>query len=660
MRLPLLSCLIVICHGLIAQPSPAQPARGAAWSQRMAATVMGTHPDSIAYTKEGKDAHWEYEMGVVLRGIEQVWYHTGDARYFDYIKKHMDRYVLPDGSIRTYKLDEFNIDYVTPGRALLLLAQQSLPGKEKYQKAADLLRKQLEQQPRTHEGGFWHKKRYPYQMWLDGLYMAEPFYAEYSLLYNQPKNFDDIINQFVWMEQHARDERTGLLYHGWDESRQQKWADPKTGKSPNFWSRAMGWYAMALVDVLDYIPATHPRRSEAVAILQRLMPAVVKYQDPNEGGWYQVTDKGARKAENGAQNYLEASATGMFVYALAKGVRLGYLPASMMTYARKGYDGMLKNFISTDNRGLVHLEKTVSVSGLGGTPYRDGSFAYYLSEPLRQDDLKGVGPFIMASVEMEIAAESALGKGKTVAVDNYFNHEFRKGVTGEQEPFHYIWDDKLHSGFWWWGNTFRDLGARTTLIPGPPTADSLNGVDVYIVVDPDTPKETARPNYIGDADIQAISNWVKAGGTLVLMANDTANCEHKNFNRLAAQFGMQFLPKNRNMVLKDQFEQGTIRIPAGTALFPNTRTVYIKELAPLDVKAPAKAVVTDSGDVIMAVAKVGKGTVFAVGDPWLYNEYVDNRRIPAQYENFQAGKELAAWLLQQGPSGASALRTSNR
>nr|WP_240163975.1 DUF4350 domain-containing protein [Spirosoma taeanense] len=626
----------------------------------MAATVMGTHPDSIAYTKEGKDAHWEYEMGVVLRGIEQVWYHTGDARYFDYIKKHMDRYVLPDGSIRTYKLDEFNIDYVTPGRALLLLAQQSLPGKEKYQKAADLLRKQLEQQPRTHEGGFWHKKRYPYQMWLDGLYMAEPFYAEYSLLYNQPKNFDDIINQFVWMEQHARDERTGLLYHGWDESRQQKWADPKTGKSPNFWSRAMGWYAMALVDVLDYIPATHPRRSEAVAILQRLMPAVVKYQDPNEGGWYQVTDKGARKAENGAQNYLEASATGMFVYALAKGVRLGYLPASMMTYARKGYDGMLKNFISTDNRGLVHLEKTVSVSGLGGTPYRDGSFAYYLSEPLRQDDLKGVGPFIMASVEMEIAAESALGKGKTVAVDNYFNHEFRKGVTGEQEPFHYIWDDKLHSGFWWWGNTFRDLGARTTLIPGPPTADSLNGVDVYIVVDPDTPKETARPNYIGDADIQAISNWVKAGGTLVLMANDTANCEHKNFNRLAAQFGMQFLPKNRNMVLKDQFEQGTIRIPAGTALFPNTRTVYIKELAPLDVKAPAKAVVTDSGDVIMAVAKVGKGTVFAVGDPWLYNEYVDNRRIPAQYENFQAGKELAAWLLQQGPSGASALRTSNR
>ncbi|WP_461052429.1 glycoside hydrolase family 88 protein [Spirosoma arcticum] len=670
MRLLFISYLLLISHGLVAQQNLTQPNRrssepGTPWSQRMVATVMATHPDSIAYTKEGKDARWEYEMGVVLRGIEQVWYRTGDARYFDYIKKNMDRYVMADGSIRTYKLDEFNIDYVTPGRALLLLAQQTLPGKEKYRKAADLLRKQLKQQPRTKEGGFWHKKRYPYQMWLDGLYMAEPFYAEYSLLYNKPENFNDIINQFVWMEQHARDERTGLLYHGWDESRQQKWANPQTGKSPNFWSRAMGWYAMAVVDVLDYIPPTHPRRGEVIAILQRLMPAVVKYQDPTAGGWYQVTDKIGAKG-----NYMEASGTGMLVYALAKGVRMGYLPAQMMTYARKGYDGMLKNFISTDERGMIHLEKTVSVSGLGGDPYRDGSYEYYLGEPLRQNDLKGVGPFIMASVEMEIAesgvsAESALGKGKTVAVDNYFNHEFRKKANGtdgsnELEPFHYTWDDKLHSGFWWWGNTFRDLGAKTVLIPAAPTTASLNGVDIYIIVDPDTPKETAKPNYIGDADISAISTWVRAGGTLVLMANDTINCEHKNLNRLAAQFGMQFLPKNRNMVPKDQFELGTIRIPASQPLFPKTRTVYIKELAPLDVKAPAKAVVMDDGDVIMAVAKVGKGTVFAVGDPWLYNEYVDNRRIPAKYENFQAGKELATWLLQQVPSTASTLRSSNR
>ena len=643
MKLRLLSALLIAGHTALAQSAASQSERNMPWSQRMAATVMTNNVDSIAYVKEGKDARWEYEMGVVLQGIEQVWYRTADDRYFQYIQKNMDRYVTPDGDIRTYKMDEYNIDFVTPGRSLLLLSQQSLPGNGKYRKAADLLRKQLSQQPRTNEGGFWHKKRYPYQMWLDGLYMAEPFYAEYTRLYGDSKDFNDIVNQFVWMENHARDAKTGLLYHGWDESREQKWANKQTGKSPNFWSRAMGWYVMALVDVLDYIPSSHPRRAELITILQRTIPAILKYQDPKSGCWYQVTD---RVGDRG--NYLEASGTGMFVYATAKGVRMGYLPATLLASARKGYDGMLKNFISTDSKGLIHLEKTVLVGGLGGTPYRDGSYEYYLSEPLRQDDLKGVGPFIMASVEMEIAAENKLGKGKIVAVDTYFNHEFRKGASGEPEPFHYTWDDRMHSGFFWWGSIFRDLGAKTATISGAPTVALLKDVDVYIIVDPDTPKETAKPNYINETDINAIAEWVQAGGTLVLMANDTSNCEHKHFNQLAARFGMQFLPKNRNMVQGTQWEQGTISIPAGTAIFPKTRTVYIKELAPLDLKAPAKAAVTDAGDVIMGVARVGKGTVFAVGDPWLYNEYVDGRRIPGQYANFSAAKELAVWLLSQG------------
>ena len=165
---------------------------------------------------------------------------------------------------------------------------------------------------------------------------------------------------------------------------------------------------------------------------------------------------------------------------------------------------------------------------------------------------------------------------------------------------------------------------------------------------------------MSESDINAIASWVEAGGTLVLMANDTSNCEHKHFNQLAARFGMQFLPKNRNMVQGDKFEQGKISIPAGNAVFPTTRTVYIKELSPLSVKAPAKAMVTDAGDVIMGVAKVGKGTVFAVGDPWLYNEYVDGRKIPAQYENFKAAKELASWLLKQGGSAAPGSATSKR
>ncbi|GAB3031378.1 DUF4350 domain-containing protein [Spirosoma pulveris] len=641
MKLSLIGCLLTVSYCTLAQPTASKSGSTIPWSQRMVATIMTNNADSIAYVKEGKDARWEYEMGVLLEAVEQVWYRTADDRYFQYIQKNMDRYVNADGDIRTYKMEDYNIDFVTPGRALLLLAQQSLPGNAKYRKAADILRQQITQQPRTKEGGFWHKKRYPYQMWLDGLYMAEPFYAEYTRLYGEEKNFDDIVNQFVWMENHARDEKTGLLYHGWDESREQKWANKQTGKSPNFWSRSIGWYVMALVDALDYVPQSHPRRGELVAILQRVMPAIVRYQDPKTGCWYQVTDRPGDKG-----NYIEASGTSMFVYALAKGIRMEYLPASLTAPAQKGYAGILKNFITTDAQGQIHLEKTVLVSGLGGNPYRDGSYEYYLSEPLRQDDLKGVGPFIMASVEMEIAAERGIAKGKTVAVDNYFNHEFRKGATGEQEPFHYTWEDQMHSGFYWWGSIFRNLGAKTATVAGAPTATSLKGVDVYIIVDPDTPKETAKPNYVHETDINAIADWVEAGGTLVLMANDTSNCEHVNFNKLAARFGMQFLPKNRNMVQGTQWDQGTISIPAGgQTIFPTTRTVYIKELAPLAVKAPAKAAVTDGGDIIMGVATVGKGKVFAVGDPWLYNEYVDGRRIPAKFQNFQAAKELAVWLM---------------
>ena len=186
------------------------------------------------------------------------------------------------------------------------------------------MRDQLKTQPRTSEGGFWHKKIYPSQMWLDGLYMGEPFYAEYAATFHEDAAFDDIAKQFILMELHSRDPKTGLLYHGWDESKQQRWADPATGHSPNFWGRAMGWYAMALVDTLDYFPQDHPQRGALLAILKRLAVAIEKYQEPKSGLWYEVLDKGSEKG-----NYLEASASCMFVYALARGRSRG-LPAGLV------------------------------------------------------------------------------------------------------------------------------------------------------------------------------------------------------------------------------------------------------------------------------------------------------------------------------------------
>ena len=257
-------------------------------------------------------------MGVVLKGMEDLWYKTGDAKYFNYMQKQVDVFVKDDGSIKTYKAEDFNIDNVCNGRVLMSLFK--VTNNEKYWKAATTLRNQLSKQPRTKEGGFWHKKIYPNQMWLDGLYMGEPFYCEYADFTNDTAAFNDIANQFIWMEKHSRDAKTGLLYHAWDESKEQKWANKTTGLSPNFWARAMGWYATALVDVLDYFPENHPKRKDLVAILNRLTIAVEKQQQKQSGLWFDVMNV----TDN--RNYVEASASCQFVYAIAKGVRKNYIP----------------------------------------------------------------------------------------------------------------------------------------------------------------------------------------------------------------------------------------------------------------------------------------------------------------------------------------------
>src|SRR2546421_7361069 len=357
----LISISVLLTAFLIAARGQSRP-----FSERMASTVMTLWQDYPG-AESGRPARWSYEQAVVLKGMERVWRDTGDGNYFKYIQRSIDQFVSDDGTIKTYRLDDYNLDNILNGRVLLLLYK--VTAKEKYLKTATLLRDQLKTQPRTSDGGFWHKKIYPYQMWLDGLYMGEPFYAEYAATFHEDADFDDIAQQFSLMEQHARDAKTGLLYHGWDASRRERWADPATGHSPNFWGRAMGWYAMALVDTLDYFPKDHPKRTALLAILRRLAAAIEKYQEPKSALWYQVLDKGRAQG-----NYFESSASCMFVYALAKGVRQGYLPAAYLKVARKGYQGIVNWFVETDANGQVNLKGTVSVAGLGGNPYRDGSY----------------------------------------------------------------------------------------------------------------------------------------------------------------------------------------------------------------------------------------------------------------------------------------------
>jgi unsaturated rhamnogalacturonyl hydrolase len=352
---------------------------------------------------------------------------------------------------------------------------------------------------------------------------------------------------------------------------------------------------------------------------------------------------------NKDRNYVEASASSMLVYTLAKGVRLGYLPEKYLTVAQKGYDGIIKEFVKTEN-GQVNLHGTVSVSGLGGSPYRDGSFDYYMKEKVIVNDAKGVGAFIKASNEIEMIPGLKLGKGKTVVLDYFFNHELKKDATGATVQHHYIWEQMDLNGYSLLGHVFNKYGVKTKSLKTAPTAKNLTDADIYFIVDPDTQKETAEPNYIQPQHIDAIYNWVKNGGVLMLFGNDSGNVEFTHFNQLAKRFGIQFNYDSKNRVTGTQFEKGTFKVPANHPIFKTADKIYIKEYASQTVTAPAKPVYTDGNTVVMSVAKVGKGTVFAVGDPWFYNEYFDGRKLPAELENYKAGEDLVKWVIQQTPS----------
>jgi len=362
------------------------------WSERMALSIMKRHPE--AYQIDGqKEPKWDYVHGVVLNSFEKVYQKTGNKSYYDYIKGYADSTIDEKGAVSSYKFDTYNIDMVTAGSMLFNLYKTTKD--PRYLNVLQQLRKQLEEQPRTASGGFWHKKVYPNQMWLDGLYMGSPFYAQYTTVFEGGKNLDDIAKQFELIQLHATDKKTGLLYHGWDESKQMAWANKETGTSPNFWSRSIGWYAMALVDVLDYFPKEHPKQKELVGYLKKLAVALEKVQDKKSGLWYQVTDKGGKEG-----NYLEASGSSMFAYVLAKGVNKGYLPSKYKAVANKAFDGLTTQLIKFEADGEITITQACAVAGLGGKPYRDGSYEYYVNERKKDNDPKATGPFIMAALEL--------------------------------------------------------------------------------------------------------------------------------------------------------------------------------------------------------------------------------------------------------------------
>lgn len=364
------------------------------WATRLADSILVQHPESWRMRKSDGEYRWSYTQGLVLHGFLSVNSLQPNAKYERYVQDYLDHYIDKDGNIRTYVIDEFNIDSVQPGKLLFHFYDKTRD--PRYLTAMQTMRGQLDWHPRTHSNVFWHKLKYPWQIWLDGLYMGAPFYARYEQQFNRSKKMKDVVHQFSESQRVLLDKKTGLLFHGYDESRIQRWSNPEDGRSPGFWSRSLGWYAMALVDTLDYID-NKKQRAELIRIMQPLFAAIVKYQDEESGLWYQVPD---RAGEEG--NYLEASASAMFIYSFAKAARLGLVDKKYAEHASHAFAGLQKHLLEYNSEnGQVTVKQVCRSAGLGGDPYRDGSYRYYVYEAEKvENDAHGTGAVLLALSEL--------------------------------------------------------------------------------------------------------------------------------------------------------------------------------------------------------------------------------------------------------------------
>ncbi len=339
---------------------------------------------------------WNYIDGCMILAMLEIWRSTGARGYLDFAESFIDHRVAEDGSIAGYEVEEYNIDQINAGKTLIALYE--ITGKEKYRKAMDLIYSQLKTHPRTEEGNFWHKKEYPDQVWLDGMYMAQPFYMEYETKYHNKACYDDIFHQFANVVKYLRDSKTGLYYHAYDASKKVFWCDKETGLCQNYWLRALGWYSMALLDTLDKCDraAAGQQYDDLKAVFQDLTDSMLRVQDES-GMWYQLPARGREKG-----NYLETSGTAIMVYSLLKAVRLGFLEESYRAPAMKAFQAIMDRYMTVDEAGDMHLGGICLVAGLGpeNNKRRDGSYEYYMSEPVVTDDAKGVGPFLLAYTEL--------------------------------------------------------------------------------------------------------------------------------------------------------------------------------------------------------------------------------------------------------------------
>ena len=348
---------------------------------------------NIEKTRGGVPTNWNYIDGCMITALLAMADISGDGHYFDFARRFIDAFVGDDGAIRTYHPEKHTLDDINEGRVLFTLYDKT--GDEKYRRAAEVLKKALDDQPRTHEGSFWHKEIYPNQVWLDGIYMAMPFLALYEKHFGSG-DYADVIRQVRTVRQRMRDEETGLYYHGYDASKSAFWANSETGLSKSFWLRSIGWFSVALADLIEILP-DGDGRDELKAILSDLMESVWRYHDADTGMYYQVPDQPEREG-----NYLESSGSAMLAYAMLKGARLGALAPEYAERGHRTFDGIIEKYLSFEG-GELNLGGICLVAGLGpeNNRRRDGTFEYYISEPIVRNDAKGVAPFVLCYTEIK-------------------------------------------------------------------------------------------------------------------------------------------------------------------------------------------------------------------------------------------------------------------
>jgi unsaturated rhamnogalacturonyl hydrolase len=519
--------------------------------------------------------------GLLLGGMAAEWHTTADGKDFYFVKAGVDRFVAADGA-RIADGADGPVDEAGVAQAILLMYR--VTQEERYYKAAKTLHERF--LARDAKGA----------RMQDSALMREPFLAAYAATFQERGELKDVATRLLLLD-------AGMSKRGLDGVPAE-----------------VGFYALALVDSLDWFPADHPQRAALVEALKRTMASVVKAQDARSGLWLQAMDRTGGKPIffEGAlpqhENDSNASVNALLVYVLAKGVRLGYLPQRYEANARLAWDGIQRR----------------------------------LSSSAVQHDGMAMGALLLAGSEMEQAGTEALGQGKTVLVDAWFNSQTRKNAAGQMELFHYKWDDDANSGFSFFGRAFQRYGVRLATEASAPTAADLKKAQIYVLASPDIPVKNPTPHYMDKASGEVIEAWVKAGGVLLLMENDQPNSEFEHFNTLSERFGIHFNPVLRNHVIGDDIEKGRLMIPAGTGVFEHPHQAYMKDTCSIAVKAPAKGVVSDQGDVMIAVARYGKGMVFAVVDPWVYNEYTDRRNhFPVEYDTFAAAIDLAGWAVRQ-------------